>query len=137
MHKGAGSQTVCAVVREIRLPEHMQAGDVAHEVVVHPETTHRVMHSRVDAHRTLVGIFTGDVLIHLEEVAVAFLDGFLTETLDGIREIQINTEPAWADSPALVAGLFGRARRNVAGREVAVARVFALEEIIAIIFGDG
>ena len=109
LHEGAGSEAVCTVIREIRLPEHMQAGDVAHVVIVHPEAAHRVVNGRVDAHGTLVGIFSGDVLIHLEEVAVAFLDGFLTKTLDGIGEIQIDAEPAGADSPALVAGFLGRA----------------------------
>ena len=115
----------------------MQTRDIAHEVVVHPKAAHRVVHSGVDAHGTIVSVLSGDVLIHLEEVAVAFLDGFLTETLDGIREIQVNTESSRADSPALDAGLLGRAGRDVAGCEIAVARVFALEEVIAIILRDG
>ncbi len=89
------------------------------------------MHGGVDAHRSLVGVFACDVAVHLEKVAVALLDDRQREPLDRIREVEVNAESAGADTAALVAGFLRAARGNVARREVAVARVFALEEIIA------
>ena len=56
LHERAGAQTVGAVVREIRLAEHVQAGNGAHQVVVHPQPAHGVVHRREDPHRHLIGI---------------------------------------------------------------------------------
>ena len=94
------------------------------------------MHRRVDAHRTLVGVLTGDVLIHLEEVAVAFLDDGLAEALDRVAEIEINAESARTHAAPFVARLLCASRRDVARCEVAVAGIFALEVIIARLFGN-
>ena len=65
------------MVGEVRLAEHVEAGHVAHQVVVDPEPTHRVVDGRVDAHRHHVRVLAGDALVHLDEVAVALLDHVL------------------------------------------------------------
>ena len=74
LHQRAGAEAVRAVVGEVRFAEHVQARDVAHQVVVHPQPAHRVVDGRVDAHRHLVRILVGDLLVHLEQVAVLLLD---------------------------------------------------------------
>ena len=61
----------------------MKPRDGAHEIVIHPEPTHRVVNSRIDPHRTLVGVLSCNISVHLEEIAVAFADGLFTETGDG------------------------------------------------------
>jgi hypothetical protein len=52
------------------------------------------MHRRVDAHRLLVGVFAGDLLVDVEEIAVALPDRLLAETRDRVREIEINAAAA-------------------------------------------
>ena len=94
------------------------------------------MHRREDAHRLLVAVLARDALIHVKEVAVAFLDLVRAEPLDGIREIEIDTEPTRANAPAFVAHFLRGAARNIARREIAEARVFAFEDVIAIRLGD-
>ena len=86
LHQRAGAQAVGAVVGEVRFAEHVQPGDVAHQVVIHPQAAHRVVDGGVDAHRRLVRIFVGDLLIHLEEVAVLFLDDVDAEARDRVRK---------------------------------------------------
>ena len=61
---------------------------VRHQVVVHPQAAHGVVDGGIDAHRHLVGIFAGDALVHVEQVAVALLDDVLAEALDGVAEIE-------------------------------------------------
>ena len=77
LHERAGAEAVGAVVGEVRLAEHVQAGDVAHQVVVDPQAAHRVVDGGVDAHGDVVRVLAGDALVHLEEVAVALLDDVL------------------------------------------------------------
>ena len=74
LHQRGRAEPVRAVVGEVRLAEHEQAGDRAHQVVVDPEPAHRVVHGGVDPHRDLVRVLVGDPLVHLEEVAVLLLD---------------------------------------------------------------
>src|SRR6187402_1235547 len=114
----------------------MQAGDIAHEVVVHPEAAHGVVNGGVDAHGDRVGVFAGDLFIHLEEVAVAFADGGLAIAFDGFGEVEIDAEAAGADAASVVALFLGGAAGDVAGGEVAEAGVFAFQIIIAVVFSD-
>ena len=74
LHEGARPEAIRAVIGEIGFAGHEQAVDVAHQVVIDPESSHRVVRRRVDAHRRLVGILTGDALVHLEQVPVLLLD---------------------------------------------------------------
>ena len=92
------------------------------------------MRSRIYPHRNLIRIFTRDSLIHVEEVAVAFGDHRLSEAPDGVAEIEANTPAVLTDSPALVHGLFGTTRRNIAGGEIAKARVDTLEVVVPVFF---
>ncbi len=78
------------MVGEVRLAEHVQPGHVAHQVVVDPEPTHRVVDGGVDAHRHLVRVLVGDALVHLEQVAVALLDDVLAEALDRLGEVEVH-----------------------------------------------
>ena len=56
----------------------------------------------------------------------------LPEPFDGVGEIEIDAAAARADAAALVAHLLGRARGDVARGQVAEARIFALQVIIAL-----
>src|SRR5271157_3850281 len=105
-------------------------------MIIDPEPPHRVVNGGVDPHRDLVRILVGDPLVHVEEVAVALADRRYAETVDRFREIKIDAQPGLTHAPALVADLLGRPRGNVAGGKVAVARVLALQVIIALVLGN-
>ena len=132
LHQRAGAQPVGAVIGEVRFAQHVQARQVAHQVVVDPEPAHRVVDGRVDPHRHLVRILVGDLLVHVEEVAVLLLDRLGAEPLDRVGEVEIHRQAALADAAALVADLLGVARRDVARHEVAEARILALEVVVAL-----
>ena len=85
LHERGRAEPVRAVVGEVRLAQHEQPGQVAHQVVVDPEPAHRVVDRGVDAHRQLVRILAGDAVVHLEEVAVALLDDVVPEPVRSIR----------------------------------------------------
>ena len=136
LHQRAGAEAVGAVVGEVRFAEHVQPGNRAHQVVVHPQPAHRVVDRRVDPHRHLVRILVGDLLVHVEQVAVLLLDHLGPEPLDRVLEVEVDRQPALADAAPFVGRLLGVARRDVARHEVAERRVLALEVVVALLFGN-
>ncbi len=107
------------------------------------------MHRRVDAHRHLVRVLTGDLLVHVEEVAVLGFHGLLPEALDGIGEVEVHAaahltldtvlvalRDGRADAAALVAHVLRLPRRDVARDQVAEGRVDPLQVVVAVLLGD-
>jgi hypothetical protein len=94
------------------------------------------MHGRVDAHRHLVRILRRDALVHLEQVAVALADPVLAEALDRVGEVEIHAAATRSNAATVVARFLGRARRDIARREIAEAGVLPLEVVVAIGLGD-
>ncbi len=92
LHQRAGAQPVGAVVGEVRFAEDVQPRHRAHQVVVHPEPAHRVVDGGVDAHRHLVRVLVGDLLVHLEEVAVLLLDRVRADALDRVLEVEVDRQ---------------------------------------------
>ena len=122
--------------REVGLAQYEQAGDVAHQVVIDPQAAHGVVGRRIDAHRHLVGVLVGDLLVHLEQVAVTLADGVLAQALDGSGKVQVHAAPARADAAAVVALFLGGAGGDVTRGQVAEARVLALQVVVALLLGD-
>jgi hypothetical protein len=94
------------------------------------------VHGREDAHRQLVRVLVRDALVHLEQVPVPLGDGLLAEALDRVGEVEVDAEAGVADPAPLVADRLGRAARDVARRQVAEARVAALEVVVALRLRD-
>ena len=94
------------------------------------------MHGREDLHRLLVGAHVGDLLVHVEQVAVALLDDVLAQTLDGGLEVEEYGQPRFVHAEACVAALLGGTRSHVARHEVTEGRVTALQVVVAVFFGD-
>ena len=134
LHEGAGTETVGSMVGKVSFAKDVQARHVAHEIIVHPETSHGVVHGGVDTHRLLVGVFTSDLLIHGEEVAVTLADFVFTETFDGICKIQIHAQAAGADATSVIALLLGGTAGNIAGCQIPEARVFPFQIIVTVLF---
>ena len=94
------------------------------------------MHRRINPHRRFVGIFAGDLFVDVEKISVALANRVFAETLDRVGKIEINAASARADAAAFIANFLGRARRDIARREISEARIFSLEIIIALGFRD-
>ena len=94
------------------------------------------MHRRINPHRRLVGIFAGDLFVDVEKIAVALANRVFAEALDRVGKIEINAASARADAAAFIANFLGRARGDVARRQIAEARIFAFQIIIAVGFGN-
>ena len=136
LHQGAGAQAIGAVVGEVGLAQHEQAGDRAFQVVVDPQAAHRVMDGRIDPHRRLVRVFGRDLVVHVEQVAVLGADRLDAVAGNRIAEVEIDRVAGRADAVTRVAPFLGGPRGDVARHQVAEGRVAPLEEVIAIGVGN-
>ncbi|CAB5027103.1 unannotated protein [freshwater metagenome] len=124
------------MIGEVGFAQHEQAGHVRHEVVVDPQTAHRVVHGGIDAHGNAERVVARDAFVHLEQVVVAILDGRSAVASDGFGEVEEHTVLERTHAAAFVDHGLGIAGGHVAGHEVAERRVLALEEVVAFGFGD-
>src|SRR4029077_17731727 len=106
------------VVGEVGFADHEQSVDGAHQLVVHPQAAHGVVHRRVDTHGSLVGILAGDPLVHVEQIPVSFADNVDAQPFDGVGKIQVNAETGFSHTAALVAHGLRIARSYVARHQV-------------------
>src|SRR5699024_6321808 len=136
LHQGAGTEPVGAVVGEVGLTDHEQARDGGLQVVVHPQSAHGVVHRGVDAHGHFPGVLPGDLLIHLEQVAVLARHCIRAQALDGFGEVQVNPAPAGAHTASFVADLLGGAGGDVPRDQVAEGRITPFQEVVAFLIGD-
>ena len=136
LHQRRSTQTVGSVIREVGLADGVEAGNGGHQVVVDPDAAHGVVYGGEDLHRLLVGAHVGDLLVHVEEVAVTLLDDLLAQTLDGGLEVEEDGQTGLVHAEACVAALLGGTRRHVARHEVAEGRIAALQIVVAILLGD-
>ena len=136
LHQCRSTQTVSTVVREVGLTDSVQTRDRGHQVVVNPDTTHGVVYGGEDLHRLLVGAYVGDLLIHIEEVAITLLDDILTQTLDSGLEIEEYRETRLVHTETGIATLLGGTRSNVARYEVTECGVTTLQVVVAILLLD-
>src|SRR6185437_4548444 len=130
LHERTRSESVGAVVREVRFAQRIKTGNGRHQIVVDPETAHGIMRRWVDTHRNLVRVLVGDALVHLEQITVSLGDGLRTESLDGIGKVEVHTAAGLTDTTALVAHLLCRAGRDVARAKITKRRILALQIII-------
>ena len=106
------------MVGEVALADGKQSRDGGLQLVVHPDTTHGVMDGGEDHHGMIVihtvtgeslltGIDIGNLLIHVEEVAIALTNLIDTQTLDGLAEVQEHGQARIVHTEALVTTLLG------------------------------
>src|SRR5207302_3774355 len=98
LHERAGAEAIRAMIGKVRFADDEKAGDIAHQIVIHPEPAHRVMDRGINSHRNLVSIFTGDFLVNFKQISVAFADRLFAEPFDRVGKIEINTAPAGTDA---------------------------------------
>ena len=113
LHEGRSTETVSTVVGEVRLADTEQTLYGRLELVVNPDTTHRIVDSREDHHRVLVRVLVHDLLVHLEEVSILLSHYIFAQTLDSLAEVKEDSQTGVVDAVALVATLFGSTRSYV------------------------
>ena len=102
------------------------------------------MDSRIDHHRLVVlhtidlignvaREYIGDLLIHLEEVAITLHDHVDTQTVDRLREVEEHGQTRVVHTKALVAALLSGTRGHVTRYEVTEGRITALQIVVAIL----
>ena len=105
----------------------MDGGENHHRIVV--------VHSVLFASE-FTGVYVGDFLIHVEEVAVALTHHVDSETVDSLREVEEDGKAGVVDTESCVATLLGGTRSHVAGHEVAESGIATFEIVIAVFFRD-
>ena len=68
-------------------------------------TTHGVVDSGEDHHRSLIGVLVGDFLIHIEEVTITSTYYILTETLDSVLEVKEYSQASVVNTETCIATL--------------------------------
>ena len=103
LHKCTGPEPVRAVIRKIRFADHKQTRHIAHQIVIDPRATHRVMDCGVNSHRHLIGVFTGDLFIDFKQISVAFANRIFAKALNRVGKIEIHASSTGTDAAALIA----------------------------------
>ena len=143
------------MVGEVRLTRCEQTRNGCLQVVINPDTTHGVVHRRIDLHWRFVRVVVGNLLIHLEEVTVFVAHHFFTKrshlvvrrvfdaayfrlcfsvTHDSAAEIEENSFTCFVYTIPFIAAFFRCARCYIARNEVTKRWVSALEVVVTIFF---
>ncbi len=83
----------------------------------------------------LAGVDVGDLLVHVEEVAVALAYLVDAEALDALAEVEEDGQTGVVHAEALVAAFLGGAAGYVARHEVAEGGIAALQVVVAVLLG--
>ena len=147
MHQCGGAETIGSVVGEVALADGEQARDGGLQLVVNPYAAHRVVDGREDHHRLVIlhavdligeltGEYVGNLLIHLEEVAVALHNLVEAEAVDRLGEVEEHGQSGVVHAEACVAALLCGTRSHVARYEVAEGGIAALQIVVAVFLGN-
>ncbi len=124
------------MVGEICLTDDKEAWNGAHQIVINPQPSHRIVRRGVDPHGSPVGIFPGDPLIHLEQIAVPLTYHLESLLFDHVGKIQVHPVAAGSDPPALIAQCFDGAGCDVARHQIAETRVAPLQKKVPLRGGN-
>ena len=102
------AQTVRAVIGEVGLSQNKQTREIRHEVIVNPQPAHRIVNRRINPHRRLIGILVRDLVIDVEEIAVALAHTSLRQTANRVRKIEIHSKPGCTNPTTLITDSLGR-----------------------------
>ena len=80
----------------------------------------------------LTWVNVGNLLIHIEEVAITLQDNVDTETVDRLREVEEYGKTCVVDTEALVATLLSCTRSHVTRNQVTECWVTALQVVVAV-----
>ena len=122
------------MITEVRFTDTEQSFHARLQLVINPDTTHRIVDCREDHHRVLIRILVHDLLIHLEQVAVFLCYHVLAQTLDSVAEIQEHGQSGIVHTVSGIATLFCCTARYVTRYEVSECRITTLQIVIAVFF---
>ena len=147
LHEGRSTKAVSTVVREVTLADGEESLHRCLQFIVNPNTTHRIVDSGINHHRVVVvatvgrgtlftGVHVGNLLIHVEEVAITLTDDVDTQTLDSLREVEEHSQTSVVHTEAGIATLLGCTAGHVTGNQVTEGRITALQVVVAVFLGN-
>ena len=92
------------------------------------------MDGRINHHRLFPRRGSGNLLIHIEEVTIPLGNPLVTQTLDGVGEVQEHGQTRLVHAIAGVATLLGGTRSHITRNQVTEGRIAALQIVIPILF---
>ena len=105
LHQRRCTQAVRTVIVEVSLTDSEQTRNRSHQLIINPQTTHRVVQCRIDHHWCLIRIIVGNLLVHIEQVTIFLLNYLFTQAVDGVREIQEDSQTCVVHTVTSVATL--------------------------------
>src|SRR5579871_5354150 len=105
-------------------------------MIVNPQSSHRVIGSRIDAHGNFVGILTGNPVVDIEKVAVLLANCIESQPVNRIGKVQVHALSVRPHTASFIAYFLCVSRGDVAGYEVAKTRITVLEVVVALTLGD-
>ena len=114
LHESRSAEAVGTVIGEVTFTDGKETINGGHELVVHPDTAHRV----VDGGEICMGFrraLVGDFFVHVEEVTIASFYDILTKTLDSAGEVEEDSQPRVVDTVASVAAFLSSTAGDARG----------------------
>ena len=134
LHKSGCSESVSTVIGEVGLTYCEKSGNGCLEIVIDPDSTHRIVDCGIYHHRFLPRGRSRDFLIHVEEVAVTLCHSLMTETVDCLGEIEEYRFSGFIYTESGITTLLCSTGSHVTGYKVSECGVTALEIVVAILF---
>src|SRR5215213_9301597 len=125
------AETIRTMNRVIAFTGRQQTGNVCALVEVDPESAHRIVHARKDAHRHVTRIVADEHLVNLENRAELSVQNFSGNVCEIEIHLVITT-----DTPALDTHLKDLTSRDVARHKIAIRWILLFEEIPALALGN-
>ena len=79
-----------------------------------------------------MGVHVGNLLVHLEEVAVLAVNPLLAHAVNGVLEVKEHAAAGVGHATLVVTGFLGSAGGNIAGSQVTEGGILALQIVVAI-----
>ena len=127
MHQCRCTQAVCTVVREVSFTDSEETLDRSHQFVVNPNTTHCIVDSREDHHRSLIWIFVCNFFVHVEQVTVTSTNYVFAQAVDSVLEVQEYSQTCIVHTVTSVATFLSSTRSHVTRNQVTECRVTAFQ----------
>ena len=136
LHQCRCTQAVCTVVREVSFTDSEETLDRSHQFVVYPNTTHCIVDSREDHHRSLIWIFVCNFFVHVEQVTVTSTNYVFAQAVDSVLEVQEYSETCIVHTVTSVATFLSSTRSNVTRNQVTECRITAFQVEVAVFVSD-
>ena len=135
------------MIREVTFANSKKTRYRGLQLIVNPNTTHRIVDSRVNHHWLIVlhtidfvseiaRINISDFLIHIEEVAITLLHSIKTQAVDTLGKVEEYSQTCVIYAKALITTLLSCTASNITRNEVTECRIATLQIVVTVFFWD-